>query len=352
MVRSEGELVDTLNIMDKVLTVLGRTFIGAGVIVFLFVGYQLWGTNFAEARAQDRLQAEAEQAFAEVSTDSGGDEAEEPPADDDNADEAAPEPTDAPAPAAPPTPEGEAVAIIEIPKIGLKKAVVSGTSVDDLKKGPGHYRSTPLPGQPGNAAIAGHRTTYGAPFGDLGALSPGDAINVTTRQGSFRYLVSSQRIVAPTEVSVLNPTDDNRLTLTTCHPKYSAAQRMIITATLDETPAPATPVGEDNTNEGGSGGSDENPATEEEPIPGAEEASGSTPESEVASAQEIGLSGEEVSKTPAILWGVGAALVALLVWAAGFMWRRLPAYLVGTPIFLVVLFIFFENFSRLLPANA
>ena len=88
-------------------------------------------------------------------------------------------------PPAPPPPEGDAVARIQIPKIGVDSIVVNGVSRDDLRKGPGHYPDTPMPGQFGNAAIAGHRTTYGAPFGDLDQLNPGDLIQVRTLQGNF-----------------------------------------------------------------------------------------------------------------------------------------------------------------------
>ena len=87
------------------------------------------------------------------------------------------------------------MATIRIPKIGVDKAVIQGVGVPDLKKGPGHYPSTPLPGQPGNAAIAGHRTTYGAPFYRLDELAPGDKILVATKQGHFEYKVESSKEV-------------------------------------------------------------------------------------------------------------------------------------------------------------
>src|SRR5205814_4284582 len=116
---------------------------------------------------------------------------------------------------------------------------VEGVGVPDLKKGPGHYPGTPAPGQPGNVGIAGHRTTYGAPFNRIDELGPNDAIYVVTRQGQFRYEVIEKKIVAPKDVSVLDATPDNRLTLTTCTPKYSAAQRLIVVARLAGPSAPA-----------------------------------------------------------------------------------------------------------------
>src|SRR5206468_12704168 len=100
----------------------------------------------------------------------------------------------------------------------VEKTVVQGVGVEDLKKGPGHYSDTPMPGQQGNASIAGHRTNYGAPFYNLDQLKPSDPILVTTVQGSFRYDVLETKIVRPSKVDVLENTPDNRLTLTTCHP--------------------------------------------------------------------------------------------------------------------------------------
>ena len=118
-----------------------------------------------------------------------------------------------------------------------------GVTVDQLKRGPGHYEETPLPGQAGNAAIAGHRTTYGAPFNRIDELEPGDEIVVTTVQGEFTYIVKEQLIVSPKQVEVLEDAGDNRLTLTACHPKYSARERIVVVSELaeDEEPLPRPP---------------------------------------------------------------------------------------------------------------
>ena len=97
------------------------------------------------------------------------------------------------------------IARIGIPKIGVDQYVVEGVNVDDLRKGPGHYPTTQLPGHEGNSAIAGHRTTYGAPFGELDQLQPGDQIVLVTVQGKFKYKVTDQRVVDPSEISVLDP---------------------------------------------------------------------------------------------------------------------------------------------------
>lgn len=309
--------------LEKVLSAVGRAFIAAGVLVFLFVAFQLWGTNISEARSQDKLKADATKQFAVPTTVAQG-----------TATTATTQATPNTTPAPPPAPQGAAIAVMQIPKINMEKAVVEGTGVSDLKKGPGHYTNTPLPGQPGNAAIAGHRTTYGAPFGDIGELVPGDEIIVTTKQGTFHYKVSGSKIVAPNDVSVLEPTKDNRLTLTTCHPKYSASKRLVVTAMLDTNPAPASTA----------------PPVTTAPLPtGTNPATVSNPAAELSGAD---LSGTATTKMPTLIWGLLTALAALLIYVASRLWRRWPAYLLGAPIFLVLLFVFFENVSRLLPANA
>jgi sortase A len=114
--------------------------------------------------------------------------------------------------------------------------VIEGVGVSDLRKGPGHYPGTALPGQVGNFVVSGHRTTYSAPFNKLGELDRGDEILIDTRDDQYVYKVTDRRIVKPTEVDVTAPVPfhpgrrptDRMITLTTCHPKYSAAKRMII----------------------------------------------------------------------------------------------------------------------------
>jgi sortase A len=132
-----------------------------------------------------------------------------------------------------PTPdEGAPFGTIQIPSIGLDKVLFEGVDVATLKKGPGHMPWTPLPGQPGNAVISGHRTTYGAPFFNLDKLEAGDQIIVTTALGDSTYEVREKLIVRPTDVSVTEPMPGAWLTLTTCNPKYSARERLIIQAQL------------------------------------------------------------------------------------------------------------------------
>jgi LPXTG-site transpeptidase (sortase) family protein len=125
-----------------------------------------------------------------------------------------------------------AIAIIRIDKVNVDEVVVSGTSNAQLAKGPGWIPSTAPPGMTGNVAIAGHRTTHGGPFGRLNELVAGDVIELSTLELDVRYEVTEVKIVKPSAVSVLTNVGDNRLTLTTCHPRYSDSQRLVVTAKL------------------------------------------------------------------------------------------------------------------------
>src|SRR5207248_9969524 len=187
---------------------------------------------------------------------------------------------------------------------------------EDLKKGPGHYPTTPMPGQKGNAAIAGHRTTYGHPFYDLDSLKPGDKIFVTTHQDSFEHDVDHTTVVDPHDVAVLDPTPDNRLTLTTCNPRFSAAQRLIIVAELKGTGREPSPI----------------------VLPG-------------KTISRAGLSGKQAPVAPAVEWGALAAVVFFGAWYFARRWRPWPTYLGAAPVFLFLLFFFYSDVARLLPAN-
>jgi sortase A len=183
---------------------VGRCFIGTGALVLLFLAYQMFGTNVVAARQQQAMADELESAW-QLSSDQTS---VEPPR------------------------QGQPIGRINIPKIAVDWVFVEGVDVEDLKKGPGHYPESPLPGRPGNAAIAGHRTTYGAPFNRLDELAPGDEIRVSDSAGTYIYRVTEKKVVLPTEMGVVAPTSDSRLTLTTCNPKYSARERLIIVAAL------------------------------------------------------------------------------------------------------------------------
>jgi sortase A len=128
------------------------------------------------------------------------------------------------------TRDGSAVARLRIPRIGLDAVVVRGTRPGDLKRAPGLLDDAALPGERGTAAIAGHRTTYGAPFRHIDRLRRGDRLTVAMPYGTFRYTVEGTRIVDPGDVSVLRTVGHSRLVLTACHPLFSAARRIVVYA--------------------------------------------------------------------------------------------------------------------------
>jgi sortase A len=130
---------------------------------------------------------------------------------------------------------GDAIGRIEIPSIGVGQVVIQGTDAAELRKGPGHYPDTPFPGLGGTVAIAGHRTTYGAPFRNVNDLSRGDEIVLVMPYARFTYAVQKTQIVAPTATWVTRDVGYERLVLSACHPLYSAAQRIIVFARLRST---------------------------------------------------------------------------------------------------------------------
>jgi sortase A len=127
---------------------------------------------------------------------------------------------------------GQAIGRIKMPEIGASWVIVKGTTTADLRRGPGVYPQTPLPGAPGTVAIAGHRTTYGAPFRHIDRLKSGDPINVTLPYARFTYRVERRRIVGPNDIWVIKRVGYSRLVLTACHPLYSAAKRIVVFARL------------------------------------------------------------------------------------------------------------------------
>jgi sortase A len=134
-------------------------------------------------------------------------------------------------------PPGAALGTLRIPAIGLRFELVQGTSEASLALGPGHYRETDLPGEGGTVAIAGHRTTYLAPFRDINQLAPGEPISLAMPYGTFTYLVQRTEIVAPDDWTIVRPAGYERLVLSSCNPLFSAAQRIVVFARL----ASATP---------------------------------------------------------------------------------------------------------------
>ena len=304
---------------------VGLGLITLGVIVLLFVAYQLLGTNITEAHNQSRLARQFAQSLhlaAGPAARAGGS---------DPATVTAPGGAST-ATALPSVPPGGAVDHLVIPAIGVDKFVVEGTGEADLRRGPGHYPGTPYPGQPGNAAIAGHRTTYGAPFYRLNELAVGDPIYVTDlADHTWTYRVAqAPQVVSPDDVAVLDPTRFAQLTLTTCNPRFSATSRLVVFARLV---GPARPV-----------------AVTTAPAPPT-----SVPAAPpvLAGADNLG-HGDSGAWPPAIAYG----LAVVVLWVATRLWinrtrrgHRLAAYVVGIGVCLVPLWFCFENAVLLLPQS-
>jgi len=129
--------------------------------------------------------------------------------------------------------EGEGIGRIEIPWTNQEIVIVQGTDTASLQKGPGHYKATSLPGQPGTVAIAGHRTTYLAPFRKINEIKDDDEIRLEMPYAAFTYVAEKHEIVDPGDVEIIEPVGDERLVLTACHPLYSAAERWAVFARLE-----------------------------------------------------------------------------------------------------------------------
>lgn len=207
----------------------GATWVrNVGLIIVLFAIWQLWGTGFAEAHSQNQLQS----AYAQlVKQDAGGARLS---SDASTIASAGPERAATTAFSEPALPGG-VIGQIRIPAIGVQKYFVEGVGEPQLQEGPGRYPGSGLPGQVGNLAIAGHRTTYGAPFFRLGDLKVGDKVIIDVPQGRATYVVSqSPFAVSPWDVNVLADYGDARVTLTTCNPPFFATTRLIVVAKLSQ----------------------------------------------------------------------------------------------------------------------
>ncbi len=217
--------------MRRSIQVVGWTLIWSGVFIFGYLGWQLFGTGLVNAGVQqaakeslrevfeERLPPEVEQVDTE---DFLG--AEVPP------DPEIPDLVDFHPEAAPG--QGEELAFLRIPKIGVEEVLFEGVDRETLKNGPGHMERTPIPGQPGNSVLSGHRTTYGSPFFDFDLLENGDRIEVETSIGTHFYEIREIIIVEPTDVWVTDSRPGAWLTLTTCNPKFSARQRLVVFAEM------------------------------------------------------------------------------------------------------------------------
>jgi sortase A len=302
---TELEALRRNNRVNRILDLTGKTLISAGLLLLLFVAYQLWGTGLAERQAQDKLQSQFVTTTTQPTT----------------------TPTNVPTTTlAPVTPKkGDVVAQILIDSIKVNKFVIAGVGYKELEKGPGLFTGSPLPGQFGNVAIAGHRTTYGAPFSRLDELKTGDRIVMKTSQASYTYIVSNApKIVKATDVDVIRTVDKTRATLTlvTCHPKWTSENRLIISAELEPKIVAQTAtlfVADDKETE------------------------------------EVLTDGwlHDPSALPiVIVYALFLALIAIVAnQLARKKWRGVIVYPVAAVVFLPTLFVFFSYLTRLLPTN-
>ena len=203
-----------MRVVRGVAGLLGELLVTLGVVLLLFVGWQLWWTDVVSdadaAQVVDTLRADF-----------------------DNPEWVQPKHVKI----------GDAFAIVRIPRFGAKYArpLYEGTTTDVLQRGIGHYVDTAGPGEVGNLAMAGHRTTYGKPFNKIAELKKSDVVLVETKETWYVYRVTGHEIVAPNQVSVLLPVPDEPdaeptlavLTMTSCHPEFSARERYVVHATLD-----------------------------------------------------------------------------------------------------------------------
>jgi len=213
--------------MRTVVRLVAELLITAGLVIALFVAHLTWGTDDYARRAQAGLNDELDALWRKQTTVATAAQPGKP--------KIVPKTALA-------VERGKAFAVIRIPRFGSawRYATLEGVSPADLAKGPGHYPGTAMPGEVGNTVFSGHRTTYGGPFNRLDELAPGDQILVDTATATHVYRMTGSKVVLPTDVSVIAPVPGKpgakpkkaRLTLTTCHPKFSAAYRLIVFAEL------------------------------------------------------------------------------------------------------------------------
>ena len=390
---------------------LGRVLISLGLLMFAFVAYQLWGTGIQTAAKQNELRSEFEAmlvaaptpATSPVTTTAGDPATSDPVISDPNvSDPASSDPgTTVPAESAgptvtiapPPLPERrDPLALLEIPAIGVDEVVIEGTRTADLRDGPGHFPETPLPGQLGNSAIAGHRTTYGAPFFRVDELQANDPIIVTTLTGRYVYAVNEVFIIGAEDYGMAIPTVDRTtatLTLISCHPRYTAQQRIVVTATLvlsESAPPAAAPVEvkppditpgdtlpDDGLPEGStpdtasdtsgpetSGPDTSWPETSESDTTASNTSAPSGGDDNIGSVRAAaaadgdafseGWFSDEAAFPQVALWGIALSIVALAAYVLSRRARRnWVGALAGVIPFVIVLYFFFQNVNRLLP---
>jgi sortase A len=220
---------------------LGELLITLGLVLLLFLVWQLWWTDVAAGRTQTQETRDLRQSWAPTPAPS------------------APAATPSPSPSATPRVvdvaplklhAGKAFALLHVPRFGhdYVRPVIEGVDVDVLDRGVGHYPDSADPGAVGNFAVAGHRVTYGKPFNRIAELRPGDPVVVETAKAWFVYRVVSHVVVTPEHVEVIAPVPQHpgakptrrMMTMTACHPQFSARERYVVFSEL-ETSVPKTP---------------------------------------------------------------------------------------------------------------
>ena len=267
---------------------VSRVITVVGVLALLLIAYEFGVSGVPEARAQAALLATFKLQLPTTRLDS-------------------------PATA---QPEGTAIALIDIPAIGVHQVVVEGSTPDDLKSGPGHLRATPLPGEFGNAVIAGRRTTYGAPFGQLDQLRKGDVIDITTGQGKLTYVVSRVAHVNPGQPDPISSTLDSRLTLLTSDPRFIASGRLAVVAMLHGAPlalAARPPVPTGNV--------------------------------------DLGLSGDPIGLALGFVWLELLATAAFVAWRVRQRLPRSVLYMFAAPVMLTLAMLAFSSLDSMMPGT-
>ncbi len=233
-----------MTVLQRTLGVLGEVLMTVGALLLLFVAWQLWWTDVVAEAEQSRLSGVLHERWQAQGREPGPSEA--------DTSESEPSGSQPPGsgegrggpPAVALAEEGEAFAFVHVPRFGdgyEPRVVLEGTDEETLQEGVGHYPGTALPGEVGNFAVAGHRVTYGKPFNQIAELRVGDAVVVETKDTWFTYRVSQYLVVTPQQVEVIAPAPgspdaaatERLMTLTTCHPMFSARERYIVHATLE-----------------------------------------------------------------------------------------------------------------------
>jgi sortase A len=380
----------------RVTGIAGKTLVISGLLVLGLVVYQLWGTGIQTAQAQSDLSSQFNKSRAALVavTPSSAATVESATTSTAVATTIGPgEPTIAPTTIAVEPPridlstikEGDPIGRIVIPQIGVDKMMVAGVARDDLKKGPGHFPGTALPGQSGNAAIAGHRTTFGAPFRDIDQLRPKDRFTVETLAGIYTYEVFEEpQVIDPTDVEqVIGSSPFAQLTLMACHPPYSARERIIVRAVLvPEESAPVSQVtpnvysNDDGVSDNGAAfdedtadqpatastivGLDGTPVAVDTPTGDGAPDDGAAGEptnavsiaaTQAADEFAAGWFSDSGAWAPTIVFALLCAGIALgtrwLMRRSGKWFLFVPT----APFFLAALYFFYQNVSRLLPPN-